>query len=137
MKNLIALGCGTLFGTGLAMSGMTDTAKVQGFLDVFGNWIPDLAYVMGGAVIVTLLLTGPILKREKPLFAQKFFLPTRHSIDKRLVLGSACFGIGWGLYGYCPGPAIASLSYLNINTYGFVVAMVCGMIVAEKISRAG
>lgn len=135
MKNLIALVCGVLFGIGLAMSGMTDTAKVQGFLDIFGEWVPDLAFVMGGAVLVTLVLTRLILKRAKPLLADKFFLPGKNSIDRNLVLGSLCFGIGWGLYGYCPGPAIASLSYLDWNAYVFVVAMIGGMALAEAVSR--
>lgn len=137
MKNITALICGTLFGIGLAMSGMTDTAKVQGFLDIFGNWVPDLAFVMGGAVLVTLALTRPILKRSAPLFADRFFLPEKSSIDRSLILGSLCFGIGWGLYGYCPGPAIAALSYLDWNAYLFVAAMVCGMALAEIISRPG
>lgn len=137
MKNLTALICGVLFGVGLAMSGMTDTAKVQGFLDIFGEWIPDLAFVMGGAVLITLALTHVILRRSTPLFADKFYLPGKTGIDRRLVLGSLCFGIGWGLYGYCPGPAIASLSYLDWNAYVFVAAMLCGMLLAEKVAHPG
>ena len=117
------------------MSGMTDTRKVQGFLDIFGDWVPDLAFVMGGAVLVTLALTRPILKRSAPLFADKFYLPENRSIDRKLILGSLCFGIGWGLYGYCPGPAIAALSYLDKNAYVFVAAMVCGMALAKVASH--
>lgn len=137
MKNITALICGTLFGIGLAMSGMTDTAKVQGFLDIFGNWVPDLAFVMGGAVLITLTLTHPILKRSAPLFTDKFYLPKKTGIDRNLIFGSLCFGIGWGLYGYCPGPAIAALSYLDWNAYVFVVAMVCGMALAKMTIRFG
>lgn len=135
MNNLTALFSGILFGIGLAMSGMTDTAKVQGFLDIFGNWIPDLAFVMGGAVLVTLLLTRPVLRRSAPLFSEAFHLPVTSRIDRKLVLGSLCFGIGWGLYGYCPGPAIASLTYLDPSTFIFVAAMVGGMALADTLSR--
>lgn len=135
MKNLSALISGILFGIGLAMSGMTDTAKVQGFLDVFGNWIPDLAFVMGGAVMVTLVLTRPVLRRPTPLFSETFHLPLKSTIDRKLVLGSLCFGIGWGLYGYCPGPAIASLSYLDPGAFIFVAAMVGGMALANTLTR--
>jgi len=136
MTNLTALLSGVLFGLGLAMSGMTDTAKVQGFLDIFGAWDPDLAYVMGGAVLVTIALTRPVLQRSKPLFAGSFHLPAKNSVDRRLVLGAACFGIGWGLYGYCPGPAIAALSYLDPDTYVFVAAMLCGMGLSHLVSTA-
>ena len=127
MSNLTSLICGVLFGLGLAMSGMTDPAKVQGFLDIFGQWVPDLAFVMGGAVLITLALTHWILKRPTPLFEDGFSLPEKTDIDRKLILGSLCFGMGWGLYGYCPGPAIAALSYLDWNSYLFVAAMICGM----------
>lgn len=137
MKNLTALVCGTLFGIGLAMSGMTDTAKVQGFLDIFGNWVPDLAFVMGGAVLITLMLTHLILRRPAPLLANAFHLPGKIDIDRKLLVGSLCFGVGWGLYGYCPGPAIASLAYLDRNTYLFVAAMLCGMALSEVVVRTG
>jgi uncharacterized membrane protein YedE/YeeE len=133
VNNISALVCGVLFGVGLAMSGMTDTAKVQGFLDILGDWIPDLAFVMGGAVLVTLVLTRPILQRPGPLFADSFHLPEKTVIDRNLVVGSLCFGIGWGLYGYCPGPAIASLSYLDWNACLFVAAMLGGMVLAQTV----
>jgi uncharacterized membrane protein YedE/YeeE len=90
---------------------------------------------MGGAVLVTLTLTRPILKRKAPLFADRFYTPEKSNIDRNLILGSLCFGIGWGLYGYCPGPAIAALSYLDWNTYSFVAAMIGGMALAEATSR--
>ena len=131
MKILAALACGLLFGAGLAISGMTDTAKVLGFLDLFGNWIPDLVFVMGGAVAVTVVSFRFILKR-KPLLAPDFSLPTNRHLDARLLGGAALFGIGWGIYGYCPGPAISALVYLNPTTVGFVVAMLIGMAIADR-----
>lgn len=130
MKNLSALVCGILFGLGLALSGMTDTAKVIGFLDIFGNWVPDLAFVMGGAVAVTLVAFRLVLRRPAPLFDAAFQLPRLTQVDKRLVSGSALFGVGWGLYGYCPGPAIAALSYLDWQPGLFVACMILGMFLA-------
>ncbi|MEP4485460.1 MAG: DUF6691 family protein [Halioglobus sp.] len=132
MKNFMALMCGTLFGVGLAASGMTDTAKVLGFLDIAGSWVPDLAFVMGGAVLVTLITFPLILKRTRPVFTDRFFVPTITLIDKRLIGGSALFGIGWGIYGYCPGPALSALVYLQPNTFIFVAAMLAGIYVAAK-----
>jgi uncharacterized membrane protein YedE/YeeE len=135
MKNLVALLAGTIFGLGLAMSGMTDTAKVLGFLDLFGNWVPDLAFVMGGAVCVTLVAFRFVLKRPTPLLATAFSLPASSSIDGRLISGAALFGLGWGVYGYCPGPAISALVYLNGNTFIFVLAMFAGMALAARLLR--
>ena len=134
MRGLIALVCGLIFGVGLAVSGMTDTAKVIGFLDVFGNWVPDLALVMGGAVLVTVIAFRGVLSRKKPLLAEEFSLPSKTTLDGRLLGGAAIFGVGWGLYGYCPGPAIAALAYLNIETVIFVAAMLCGMLISNKLS---
>ena len=136
MRGIIALLCGVVFGIGLAMSGMTDTAKVLGFLDLFGNWVPDLAFVMGGAVCVTLVAFRFVLKRERPLLSPGFLLPANNAIDARLLGGAAIFGIGWGVYGYCPGPAISALVYLDIKTLVFVVAMLTGMALANKVARA-
>jgi len=136
MKAFVGLLCGALFGVGLAVSGMTDTAKVQGFLDLFGAWVPDLAFVMGGAVCVTLVAFRFVLKSKKPLLAPRFSLPTKSAIDGRLLSGAAIFGIGWGVYGYCPGPAISALGYLQTNTGIFVVAMLVGMTLANRITRA-
>ena len=134
MKSLAALGCGLLFGAGLALSGMTDTAKVQGFLDLFGNWVPDLMFVMGGAVTVTLIAFRFVL-RGQPLLASAFSLPTRKDIDARLLAGAAVFGIGWGVYGYCPGPALSALVYLDPKTVVFVAAMLAGMALGGLVSR--
>ena len=141
MKRISALTSGLLFGLGLAASGMTDTQKVIGFLDVFGDWDPDLMFVTGAAVITTFIGFKLVLSRvEKPLFGPLFSIPTRSDIDSRLVLGSALFGIGWGLYGYCPGPALASIVYLSPITMGFLISMVIGMqlgnLLAKKMSVA-
>ena len=135
MKPLSALFCGIIFGVGLALSGMTDTAKVLGFLDLFGQWIPDLAFVMGGAVCVTLVSFRIILKRQGPQLDGEFKLPQSTRIDARLLGGAALFGIGWGLYGYCPGPALSALVYLEPNTLLFVLAMLCGMALANRLAR--
>ena len=136
MKGLTALLCGIVFGAGLAVSGMTDTAKVLGFLDLFGNWIPDLAFVMGGAVCVTLVAFRFVLKRQRPVLAERFSLPTNTAIDSRLLSGAAIFGIGWGIYGYCPGPALSALVYLDSKTVVFVLAMFAGMAIANRLGKA-
>ena len=132
MKAIIGLLCGLVFGVGLAMSGMTDTAVVLGFLDITGQWNPDLAFVMGGAVLVTLIAFRFILRMEHPVLNTRFSLPTSSVIDGRLLTGAAIFGIGWGLYGYCPGPALAALTYMDSKTVMFVVAMLVGMALARK-----
>jgi uncharacterized membrane protein YedE/YeeE len=134
MKLLMALLCGTLFGFGLALSGMTDISKVTGFLDLFGHWDPTLAFVMGGGILVSLpFFQFGLGKIKAPLFADVFRLPTRTDIDGRLIGGAALFGIGWGLVGLCPGPAIASLAYLNIDILYFGAAMMAGMFVADFV----
>ncbi len=132
MKALVGLICGMVFGVGLAMSGMTDTAVVLGFLDVTGQWNPDLAFVMGGAVLVTLIAFRFVLKMKQPILNRRFTLPGSSVIDGRLLGGAAIFGIGWGVYGYCPGPALAALSYMDSKTAMFVVAMLVGMALANK-----
>ena len=134
MKALAALACGLLFGAGLALSGMTDTAKVLGFLDLFGDWDPDLVFVMGGAVAVT-LVGFRLIFRGRPLLADDFSLPTSKNLDSRLLGGASLFGIGWGVYGYCPGPALSALTYLDTNTVIFVLAMLAGMVLSGQIGR--
>lgn len=136
MKGLTALVCGLIFGAGLAMSGMTDTAKVIGFLDIFGEWVPDLGFVMGGAVLVTVVAFRLVLRRDNPILADSFALPTNTAIDGRLLGGAALFGVGWGIYGYCPGPAISALVYLNTDTVIFVAAMLVGMVIANKATSS-
>jgi uncharacterized membrane protein YedE/YeeE len=128
MKQFAALGCGTLFGVGLAMSGMTDVAKVIGFLDITGHWDPTLAFVMGGGLLVSLpFFQLGLGKLSHPLFSDTFRVPTRNDIDLPLIAGAILFGVGWGLVGFCPGPAIASLGYLNPDILYFTLAMIAGM----------
>jgi uncharacterized membrane protein YedE/YeeE len=122
-----ALAAGTLFGAGLTLSGMTDPQPVRGFLDVFGQWDPTLVFVMGGAVLVMAIAWRLQRRTGQPLFAEKFVLPSRSDLDARLVGGSALFGIGWGLAGLCPGPAIASLALAPAAVLPFVAAMLAGM----------
>ncbi|MDC6471674.1 YeeE/YedE family protein [Luminiphilus sp.] len=127
MTSWPALLSGLLFGMGLSLSGMTDPAKVKGFLDITGAWVPDLAFVMGGALMITLMMTSAILRRGTPLLASAFNVPNRNTIDRRLIIGSAIFGIGWGLSGFCPGPALVSLIYGYTTTFIFCIAMIAGM----------
>ena len=134
MKLWPALLSGLLFGMGLSLAGMTDPAKVQGFLDITGAWVPDLAFVMGGALLITLTMTSVILRRETPLLASGFHMPTLKRIDGRLISGSVIFGIGWGLSGYCPGPALVSLIYGQSPTLVFVLAMIIGMFAATRFN---
>lgn len=124
---LSALGCGLLFGFGLSLSGMLDPPRVRGFLDIFGDWDPSLAFVLGGAV--TASFAGVRLSRRlgAPVLAPRYDLPTRSNVDAQLVLGSAIFGVGWGIAGLCPGPAIASLSLGLRPTFAFTFAMIAGM----------
>ncbi|MDH3509774.1 MAG: YeeE/YedE family protein [Gammaproteobacteria bacterium] len=128
VRSAVPFFCGLLFGTGLAMSGMTDTRIVLGFLDIAGQWNPALLLVMVGALAVTLPAFHYALKTSKPVLCDYYSLPTKIHIDARLLGGTAIFGIGWGLYGYCPGPALASLSTLNPEPLLFVAAMAVGMI---------
>lgn len=126
-KLLPPLISGALFGAGLALSGMTDPARVRGFLNVFGRWDPTLVFVIGGAVIVMAFAWRIQLRMSSPLFGDKFSLPGRSDFDGRLIAGSALFGIGWGIAGLCPGPAIASLALAPFSVLPFLVAMLIGM----------
>lgn len=137
MKNIIALITGVLFGFGLALSGMTNPDKVLGFLDVFGRWQADLAFVMGGALAVGIVGFKFALSRNKPILDQQFHLPSRVTIDPPLITGAAIFGVGWGLYGYCPGPSLASLVYLDVKSFAFVAAMISAMLIANKKHKFG
>lgn len=118
---------GTMFGAGLTVSGMTDPARVRGFLDVFGRWDPTLAFVMGGAVIVMAIAWRIQSRMRRPLFGEKFSLPDRRDFDGRLIAGSALFGVGWGIAGLCPGPAVASLALSPLSVLPFLAAMLAGM----------
>ena len=133
MRNVIALLCGLIFGVGLAVSGMTDTGKVLGFLDVLGKWTPDLMIVMAAAITVVMITFPFIVRRKRPLMSIRFLLPTTQFIDGSLLGGAALFGVGWGLYGYFPGSAISSLLYQDVKTVIFVAAMLIGMALANKI----
>jgi uncharacterized membrane protein YedE/YeeE len=127
---------GWVFGMGLLISGMTDPGKVQGFLDLFGAWDPSLAFVMGGGVIVGLVGFTLAKKRTSSFLGSAMHWPTAKDIDRRLVLGSLTFGAGWGLAGFCPGPAIVSLGAGESKAALFVVAMMAGMLVYEVMERA-
>ncbi|MEM8563321.1 MAG: DUF6691 family protein [Pseudomonadota bacterium] len=134
MKAFVGLVCGLIFGAGLAMSGMTNTAVVLGFLDIAGPWNPTLGFVMAGAVLVSLVGFQIVLRMQRPVLNRRFTLPKSTLIDGRLLLGAAIFGIGWGIYGYCPGPAMAALGYLDHKTGIFVVMMLIGMALANKLT---
>jgi len=118
---------GVLFGAGLTIGGMTDPARVRGFLDLFGSWDLTLAFVMGGAVIVMAIAWRFRERMSRPIFSERFSLPDRSDLDARVVAGAALFGIGWGLAGLCPGPALASLALAPIKVLPFVVTMLAGM----------
>ncbi len=118
---------GALFGAGLTISGMTDPARVRGFLDLFGTWDPTLVFVMGGAVLVMAVAWRIRARMAKPLFGEKFSLPNRGDLDRKLLIGSALFGVGWGIAGLCPGPAMASLALSPGAVLPFVAAMLAGM----------
>lgn len=126
---------GLVFGIGLIVAGMTNPAKVQGFLDLAGMWDPSLAFVMGGAILVGLVAFRLAGKRERALLGDVMRLPTATRIDRRLVLGGLAFGAGWGLAGFCPGPALASLATGGAKVLIFTGAMVAGMIVFEVLER--
>lgn len=129
-----ALFAGILFGAGLAISQMTNPYKVLNFLDVSGSWDPSLIFVLGGAVVVTGLSFRLVLRRKAPLFDSRFYLPTRSELDRPLLLGAAIFGIGWGLAGFCPGPALASLASASGQAVLFVVAMIAGSLSYRTVS---
>lgn len=125
----IALVAGSIFGAGLAYSGMSDPARVQGFLDLFGNWDPTLAFVMGGAII-PMAFAWLIQRRiDKPFADAHFSLPGTTNIDRKLGIGAVLFGAGWGISGLCPGPGLADLAINPLPALAFVIAMLAGMTV--------
>lgn len=126
-KLLISFVSGLIFAIGLGIAGMTKPEKVIGFLDLFGDWDPSLMFVMVGAIAVNMLVYRVVIGRSVPLFGGTFQIPTRRDIDNRLVIGAALFGAGWGLMGYCPGPALVSLSSLSASAVLFVGSMFAGM----------
>lgn len=136
MSFLVNLALGLLFGAGLVISGMADPAKVLNFLDLFGTWDPSLAFVMGGAVLVAFVGYRLVLRRDEPIVGNGFHLPTSNDIDSRVVVGPAIFGIGWGLGGFCPGPALAALGMGATGTLAFVPTMILGMWAARLLANA-
>ena len=135
MQRLTEFIVGLVFGLGLLLSGMTDPGKVLGFLDLFGQWDPSLAFVMGGAILVGFFAFVVAKKRTSNFLGGALSLPKSNVIDKRLVIGSLLFGAGWGLAGFCPGPALVSMASGQAQALTFVAAMVVGMIGFEMIER--
>lgn len=127
MRLLSALLIGLLFGTGIALSGMINPAKIFNFFDVFGHWDPSLAFVMGGALAVTFIGYRLVFRRRRPVFDRQFHLPTRQDIDPALIGGAALFGLGWGIAGFCPGGAIPALGLGESPAFIFVAAMLAGL----------
>jgi uncharacterized membrane protein YedE/YeeE len=136
MKNgLAALVVGFIFSLGLGISGMTQPQKVVGFLDLFGNWDPSLMFVMVGAIGVHLVSYRIIRRRNSPLLSMKWYVPEKKEITPALVLGAVIFGIGWGLAGFCPGPAVTALASLSVKPLVFVVSMIGGMLIFRAVDQ--
>ena len=132
-QNLVALICGILFGIGLSLSRMINPNKVLNFLDISGNWDPSLIFVMMGALAVAFISFKWILNRPAPIVAESFHISGKSSIDKTLILGAAIFGIGWGMSGYCPGPAVAGLGLLSSESVIMVIAIYLGFFAYNRI----
>ncbi len=132
MRSLVSFAAGGLFGLGLLISGMVDTAKVQGWLDVFGAWDPTLAFVMGGAIL-PMAAAWAYARGRAPALGGSFPAPSRTEVGRPLVVGSVLFGAGWGLAGLCPGPSIAALGFGGTGVWVFVAAMAAGMLVAPRL----
>jgi uncharacterized membrane protein YedE/YeeE len=128
-----ALASGIVFGFGLSLSGMLNPSRVQGFLDIFGAWDPSLAFVLGGAVLVAFVGVQVMKRMRHPAFDDSFHVPVNNRIDAPLVVGSALFGLGWGIGGFCPGPAIAALMIGLPETVVFVIAMLVGMALHDRV----
>lgn len=134
-NNLSALIVGFIFALGLGISGMTRPEKIIGFLDIFGNWDPSLMFVMLGAIVVHFITYGLIRRRKTPLLSLAWHVPEKTKITPSLVIGSAIFGMGWGLAGYCPGPAITSLASFQLRPALFVIAMIGGMYAFKRLDQ--
>jgi len=133
MKNILAFISGSIFGLGLTISSMTNPDKVLGFLDLFNNWDPSLAFVMGGAIIITAPMLFILTKNKNLILSKEIYLPTNKEIDKKLIIGSLIFGAGWGLVGLCPGPAISSLALIEVPSIIFVIFMFIGFYCSKFI----
>ena len=134
MNKIVSLFCGIIFGIGLVISEMINPAKVLGFLNLFGEWDPSLAFVMIGALIISSPLFHLFKNKERPIFSSSFSISNKKEIDQKLIFGSILFGAGWGLVGLCPGPAITSIALLNVSSAIFVVSMFIGFYIASKTS---
>ena len=132
MSKLISLFCGIIFGIGLVISEMINPTKVLGFLNFFGDWDPSLAFVMIGALIIVSPLFYLFKNKEKPIFSKNFSMSNKKEIDTKLIGGSILFGAGWGLVGLCPGPAITSMAFFNVNSIIFVITMFIGFYLSDK-----
>jgi uncharacterized protein len=130
--NISSFVAGLLFAAGLGIAGMTQPQKIISFLDITGRWDPSLMFVMGGALAVHLISYRLITRRKSPLFDNSFHIPNRTDIDFKLIGGSALFGIGWGLSGYCPGPAVVALTAPGTLIFAFFLSMLGGMIIFER-----
>ena len=137
MQLLFVYVAGLIFGLGIAISGMANPAKVLNFFDIAGTWDPSLAFVMGGAILVTAPGYWLVFRRKQPVFGQGFALPGKFLIDRRLVAGSFTFGIGWGLAGFCPGASLPVLSTGNPNVLIFTASLIVGMLLARAMIRIG
>ncbi|TYO61511.1 YeeE/YedE family protein [Bradyrhizobium hipponense] len=139
MAIFVQFAIGLVFGLGLILSGMSNPAKVLNFLDVggipAGTWDASLAFVMAGAIAVTFVGFNRVSKLARPFFAERFYVPMRKDIDPKIVIGPAIFGIGWGLAGFCPGPALTALGFGSISAFIFVAAMCAGMVLARFIAQ--
>lgn len=136
MKHLIAFAIGLVFGIGLLISGMTQPEKIFGFLDLFGRWDPSLAFVMGGALAVAAIGFHLAARRGRSLLGDPLSLPSKDEIDPRLLAGAAIFGIGWGLAGVCPAPAIVNLGFASAPAFIFAAAMIAGMAIFSFTQRS-
>ncbi|WP_299732669.1 YeeE/YedE family protein [uncultured Tateyamaria sp.] len=133
MRTFLTFLTGALFGTGIAMSGMANPAKVINFFDVAGRWDPSLAFVMGGALIVTFIGYRLVMQRPAPIYEPTFDVPTNRQLDGRLVAGAGIFGVGWGIAGFCPGGALPALGTLDSRVIVFVAALIAGMLATRIV----
>ena len=131
MTKIISILSGIIFGIGLTVSSMVNPAKVLGFLNLFNNWDPSLIFVMAGAILLSFPLFYLFRNRSKPLFVENFLIPQIRNVDRQLVIGSLLFGMGWGVVGLCPGPAIASLAFMNGYSIIFVISMLVGFFIIK------
>ncbi len=135
MNRIAVILAGVLFGAGVSLSGMVNPMKVQNFMDILGAWDPTLIFVMGAGLIVTFLGYRLVFRRPQPLYAPRFVLPSAKDIDTQLIAGAAMFGLGWGLTGFCPGPAIASLVFGLWPSVLFVAAMAVGLVAVRLLAH--